>query len=158
MLNIHYKCFWSGIFAEEKIFDILNPAAADRLGRVLILKGEYSQGVVSVFCPGQRRGTDLVKACCSGQNRCMAGAIILLLRTKGIHGFKLLSLLRIKCLHELKLLSLLRIKCLHGFKLLSLLRIKCLHKLKLLSLLRTKCLHKLKLPSLLRTKQYIQSP
>lgn len=42
MLNIHYKCFWSGIFAEEKIFDILNPAAADRLGRVLILKGEYS--------------------------------------------------------------------------------------------------------------------
>ena len=130
MLNIHYKCFWSGIFAEEKIIDILNPAAADSLGRVLILKGEYSQGVVSVFCPGQRRGTDLVKACCSGQNRCMAGAIILLLRTKGIHGFKLLSLLRIKCLHELKLLSLLRIKC----------------------------LHKLKLPSLLRTKQYIQSP
>ena len=76
MLNIHYKCFWSGIFAEEKIFDILNPAAADRLGRVLILKGEYSQGVVSVFCVGQRRGTDLVKACCSGQNRCMACAIM----------------------------------------------------------------------------------
>ena len=54
MLNIHYKCFWSGIFAEEKIFDILNPAAADSLGRVLILKGEYSQGVFSVFCVGQK--------------------------------------------------------------------------------------------------------
>ena len=51
MLNIHYKCFSSGIVAEEKIFDILNPAAADRFGRVLILKGEYSQGVIRSFVP-----------------------------------------------------------------------------------------------------------
>ena len=72
MLNIRYKCFWSGIVAEEKIFDILNPAAADRLGRVLILKGEYSQGVVSVFCPGQRRYA--------------ASEIIPLLRTKQVGG------------------------------------------------------------------------
>ena len=78
MLNIRYKCFWIGIVAEEKIFDSLNPATAGSLGRVLIFKGEYSQGVVSVFCPGQRKGTDLVKVCCSGQNRCMAGAIMVL--------------------------------------------------------------------------------
>ena len=61
-----------------------------------------------------------------------------LLRTKGIHGFKLPSLLPTKRLKELKLPSLLRTKGIHGFKLLSLLRIKCLHELKLLSLLRAK--------------------